>query len=259
MFRNNDIYSFFQNLLQCFSSVTKGKLKYKRVLLKLSGELFGEKDGKGIGFDRFKEIAGQIAKIWKKTGIELAIVVGGGNIFRGRERASGVDEAAADYMGMLATVINGMALQDALERSGAPTRMMTAFEIRTVAEPYIRRRAIRHIEKGRVVIFTAGTGSPFFTTDSGAALRAIETHCDIILKATNVDGVYSKDPKVNPKAKLFKHLTYQEAIEKNLKVMDVTAFALCQKHKMPIIVFNVEKLKDMDELLKGKNFGTLVS
>jgi len=239
--------------------VTKAKLKYKRVLLKLSGELFGESKGKGIGFERFEKIASQITKIWKKTGIELAIVVGGGNIFRGRERSSGVDEAAADYMGMLATVINGMALQDALERSGAPTRMMTAFEIRTVAEPYIRRRAIRHIEKGRIVIFTAGTGSPFFTTDSGAALRAIETHCDIILKATNVDGVYSEDPKANSKAKLYKKLTYQEAIEKNFKVMDATAFALCQIHKMPIIVFNVEKLKDLDKLLKGKNFGTLVS
>lgn len=205
------------------------------------------------------EIATQITKIWKKTGIELAIVVGGGNIFRGRERASDVDEATADYMGMLATVINGMALQDALERLGAPTRMMTAFEIKSVAEPYIRRRAIRHIEKGRIVIFTAGTGSPFFTTDSGAALRAIEIHCDAILKATNVDGVYSEDPNVNPKAKMFQKLTYQEAIEKNLQVMDATAFALCQKHKMPIIVFNVEKLKDMDKLLRGKKFGTLVS
>lgn len=239
--------------------MTKSKLIHKRVLLKLSGELFGEKDGKGIGFDRFEEIASQIAKIWKKTGVELAIVVGGGNIFRGRERASGVDEAAADYMGMLATVINGMALQDALERSGAPTRMMTAFEIRTVAEPYIRRRAIRHIEKGRIVIFTAGTGNPFFTTDSGAALRAIETHCDIILKATNVDGVYTDDPKVNSKAKMYKKLTYQEAIEKNLKVMDATAFALCRKHKMPIIVFNVEKLNGLETLLHGKNFGTIVS
>ena len=259
MFRNNDIYVSSTNLVQYFQIVTKAKLKYKRVLLKLSGELFGENDGKGIGFERFEEIAEQIAKIWKRTGIELAIVVGGGNIFRGRERARGVDEAAADYMGMLATVINGMALQDALERSSAPTRMMTAFEIRTVAEPYIRRRAIRHIEKGRIVIFTAGTGNPFFTTDSGAALRAIETHCDIILKATNVDGVYSEDPKVNSKAKLYKKLTYQEAIEKNLNVMDATAFALCQKHKMPIIVFNVEKLKDMDKILQGKNFGTLVS
>ena len=239
--------------------MTKAKLKYERVLLKLSGELFGSDKGKGIDFDRFKEIASQITKIWEKTGVELVIVVGGGNIFRGRERASGVDEAAADYMGMLATIINGMALQDALERSGAPTRMMTAFEIRTVAEPYIRRRAIRHIEKGRIVIFTAGTGNPFFTTDSGAALRAIETYCNVILKATNVDGVYSEDPKENPKAKLYKRLTYQEAIEKNLNVMDATAFALCQKHKMPIIVFNIEKLNGMDKLLQGKLFGTFVS
>jgi len=223
--------------------VTKAKLKYKRVLLKLSGELFGEDKGKGIDFDRFKQISSQITRIWKKTGIELVIVVGGGNIFRGRERA----------------VINGMALQDALERSGAPTRMMTAFEIRTVAEPYIRRRAIRHIEKGRIVIFTAGTGNPFFTTDSGAALRAIETYCDVILKATNVDGVYSEDPKKNPNAKLYKNITYQEAIEKNLNVMDATAFALCQKHKLPIIVFNIEKLNDVDKLLQGKLFGTFVS
>ena len=239
--------------------MTKSKLKYKRVLLKLSGELFGENKGKGIDFDRFKEIASRITNIWKKTGIELAIVVGGGNIFRGRERASGVDEAAADYMGMLATIINGMALQDALERSGAPTRMMTAFEIRTVAEPYIRRRAIRHIEKGRIVIFTAGTGNPFFSTDSRAAFKAIQTECNVILKPTNVEGVYSVDPKVNPKARLYKKLTYQEAIEKNLKVMDATAFALCRKHKMPIIVFNIEKLKDMDKLLQGNFFGTLVS
>jgi uridylate kinase len=239
--------------------VTKEKLKYKRVLLKLSGELFGEVNGKGIGFTNFERIAKELDKIWKKTGIELTIVVGGGNIFRGRERAINVDEAAADYMGMLATVINGMALQDALERQGAPTRMMTAFEIKSVAEPYIRRRALRHIEKGRIVIFTAGTGSPFFTTDSGAALRAIEMHCDLILKATNVDGVYSEDPKASSKATLYKKLTYQEAIEKNLNVMDATAFALCQKHKMPIIVFNVEKLKDLDKLLSGATFGTLVS
>lgn len=229
------------------------------MLLKLSGELFGEENGKGIGFKNFEKIASQIIKIWKETGIELTIVVGGGNIFRGRERAKDVDEASADYMGMLATVINGMALQDALERQGAPTRMMTAFEIKSVAEPYIRRRAIRHIEKGRIVIFTAGTGNPFFTTDSGAALRAVEIHCDVILKATNVNGVYSEDPKINPKATLYKSLTYQEAIEKNLKVMDATAFAICQKHQMPIVVFNVEKLKDVYKLLLGENYGTLIS
>ena len=234
-------------------------LKYKRVLLKLTGELFGEKEGKGINFDSYETIASQIIKIWKKTKVDLAIVVGGGNIFRGRERADGVDQASADYMGMLATVINGMALQEALERLNAPTRMMTAFEIKSVAEPYIRRKAIRHLEKGRIVILTAGTGNPFFTTDSGAALRAIEMKCDVILKASGVDGVYTEDPAKNPKAKLYKRLDYQKALEKHLEIMDATAFALCQKHKMPIIVFNVDKLKDLDKLLQGKTFGTLVS
>ncbi len=235
------------------------KLKIKRVLLKLTGELFGEIDGRGINFTSYENIAAQLIKILKRTKIELAIVVGGGNIFRGRERTSKVDEATADYMGMLATVINGMALQEALERLGAPTRMMTAFEIKSVAEPYIRRRAIRHIEKGRIVIFTAGTGSPFFTTDSGAALRAVETKCDVILKATGVDGVYSTDPAKNLKAKLYKNLGYQEALEKNLQVMDATAFALCQKHKMPIIVFNIRDLGKLDKILHSQKIGTLIS
>jgi uridylate kinase len=239
--------------------VKRGKIKYKRVLLKLTGELFGEKNGKGISFTKLDNIASQIFKIWKDTGIDLAIVVGGGNIFRGRERAEQVDEATADYMGMLATVINGMGLQEALERAGAPTRMMTAFEIRSVAEPYIRRRAIRHLEKGRIIILTAGVGSPFFTTDSGAALRAIELHCDVILKVSGIDGIYSEDPVQNPHAKLYKSLSYQEALEKRLEVMDMTAFALCQKHKMPIIVFNIKKLKELDKILRGKNIGTLVS
>ena len=229
------------------------------MLLKLTGELFGEKGGHGINFASYDRIASQLSKIWKKTGVDLAIVVGGGNIFRGRERATHVDEASADYMGMLATVINGMALQEALERAGAPTRMMTAFEIKSVAELYIRRRAIRHMEKGRIVIFTAGTGSPFFTTDSGAALRAIEMKCDVILKASGVDGVYSEDPLKNPKAKLYKKLTYQEALKKHLNVMDATAFALCQKHNMPIIVFNINKLKNMGSILHEKPLGTLVS
>jgi len=234
-------------------------LKYKRVLLKLSGELFGDKNGKGIDFTSYERIAKELISAWKKTKIELAIVVGGGNIFRGRERNKKVDEVAADYMGMLATIINGMALQEALERLGAPTRMMTAFEIKAVAEPYIRRRAQRHLKKGRIVIFTAGVGSPFFTTDSGAALRAIEIGCDVILKATDVNGVYSDNPNKNPKAKLYKQLTYQEAIEKNLEVMDATAFALCKKQKMPIIVFNIKKLGSIGKILKGENFGTLVS
>lgn len=234
-------------------------LKYKRVLLKLSGELFGDKNGKGIDFTSYERIAKELINAWKKTKIELAIVVGGGNIFRGRERNKKVDEVAADYMGMLATIINGMALQEALERLGAPTRMMTAFEIKAVAEPYIRRRAQRHLKKGRIVIFTAGVGSPFFTTDSGAALRAIEIGCDVILKATDVNGVYSDNPNKNPKAKLYKQLTYQEAIEKNLEVMDATAFALCKKQKMPIIVFNIKKLGSIGKILKGEKIGTLVS
>ncbi len=227
--------------------------------MKLTGELFGEKSGRGINFSSFGNIAKQIITIHKKTNVELAIVVGGGNIFRGRERAENVDEATADYMGMLATIINGMALQEAIERLGVPTRMMTAFEVRFVAEPYIRRRAIRHLEKGRIIILTAGVGSPFFTTDSGAALRAIELKCDLILKATNVDGIYSNDPKKNPKAVFYKKISYDEAIKKDLKIMDTTAFSLCKNHKMPIVVFNINKLNSIDKILKGNTIGTLVS
>lgn len=229
------------------------------MLLKLTGELFAEKHDKGINFVAYEDIASQLIKIWKKTKIDLAIVVGGGNIFRGRERVKDVDEATADYMGMLATVINGMALQEALERLGAPTRMMTAFEIKSVAEPYIRRRAMRHLEKGRIVILTAGTGHPFFTTDSGAALRAIELHCDVILKASSVDGIYTDDPYKNREAKLYKKLGYQEALEKHLGVMDATAFAMCQKHNMPIIVFNINNISNLEKILQGKDVGTLVS
>jgi uridylate kinase len=237
----------------------KPKIRYKRVLLKLTGELFAENHNKGINFAAYENIASQLIRIWKKTKIDLAIVVGGGNIFRGREKAVDVDQATADYMGMLATVINGMALQEALERLGAPTRMMTAFEINSVAEPYIRRRAIRHLEKGRIVILTAGTGHPFFTTDSGAALRAIAMHCDVILKASPVDGIYTKDPRQNKDAKLYKKLSYQEALEKHLEVMDATAFAMCQKHNMPIIVFNIGKLHKLENILQGKKIGTLVT
>lgn len=240
-------------------ALIKKKYIYKRILLKLTGELFGGKDSKGINFSAFENIAAKIIKVWKKTKSDMVIVVGGGNIFRGRERAKGVDEATADYMGMLATVLNGLALQEALERLGAPTRMMTAFEIKSVAEPYIRRRAIRHLEKGRIVILTAGVGSPFFTTDSGAALRAIEINCDVVLKATNVDGIYSKDPNLYPKAKLYSHITYEDALRKNLNIMDATAFAMCRNHRMPVVVFNVNKLEKIDLIMKGKNLGTLVS
>lgn len=239
--------------------VKTGKLKYNRILLKLTGELFADKNDKGINFEAYEEIAKKLIKIWRKTKIDLAIVVGGGNIFRGRERSTHVDEATADYMGMLATVMNGMALQEAFERLGAPTRMMTAFEINSVAEPYIRRRAIRHLEKGRIVILTAGTGHPFFTTDSGAALRSIELHCDALLKASPVDGIFTDDPCKNKSAILYKKLCYQEALEKNLGVMDATAFAMCQKHKMPIVVFNISDLGNLEKILKGEDIGTLVS
>lgn len=239
--------------------MTNDKLRYKRVLLKISGELFGEKNGQGINFSAFEKIAQDIINIKEKTKVELALVIGGGNIFRGRNKAKHVDEATADYMGMLATIINGMGLQEALERLGAATRMMTAIEVKSVAEPYIRRKALKHLSRGRIVILTAGTGNPFFTTDSGAALRAAELNCDIILKATNVDGVYSEDPNKNPAAKLLTKITYQEAIEKNLNVMDATAFALCKRQKIPIVVFNINKLNNLDEILTGHSFGTLVT
>lgn len=236
------------------------KLRYERVLLKISGELFGDDTGHGLNFASFEKIAKDIINIREKTNIKLALVIGGGNIFRGRDKAQHVDEATADYMGMLATIINGMGLQEALERLGAPTRMLTAIEVKSVAEPYIRRKALKHLDDGMIVILTAGTGNPFFTTDSGAALRAAELNCDVILKATNVDGVYSEDPDINPSAPMFDHLTYQEAIEKRLKVMDATAFALCQKQQIPILVFNINKLNGLDKILTGElSTGTLVT
>lgn len=239
--------------------MTNDKLRYDRVLLKISGELFGDESGHGINFAAFEKIAKDLIDIREKTKVELALVVGGGNIFRGRYKSEQVDEATADYMGMLATIINGIGLQEALERLGAPTRMMTAIDVKSVAEPYIRRKALKHLSRGRIVIFTAGTGNPFFTTDSGAALRAAELNCDIILKATNVDGIYSDDPNKNPAAKLLTKITYQEAIEKNYDVMDATAFALCKRQKIPIVVFNINKLIDIDKILTGHSFGTLVS
>ena len=236
------------------------KLKYKRIILKLGGELFAKKDGWGISFPAYEKIAKDIIEIKKKNGIQLALVVGAGNIFRGREVSEeGVDEAVADTMGMLGTVINGLGLQEALERLNMPTRMMTAVEMKAIAEPYIRRRAIRHLEKGRVIIFTAGVGSPFFTTDSAAALRACEINCDVILKATNVDGVYSDDPKKNPNAKKYIKLSYKEAIKKDLMVMDATAFTLCWKKQKPIIVFNVKDINRIPEIVTGKQIGTLVT
>lgn len=227
-------------------------------MLKLSGELFGNEDGKGINLPAFSNFAAKLSKIWKSTGVELCVVVGGGNIFRGRSRPEDMDQVSADYMGMLATIINGIALQEALERAGAPTRMMTAFDIKAVAEPFIWRRALRHLSKGRIVIFTGGTGSPFFSTDSGAVLRAAELKCQAVIKATNVDGVYSADPKTDSSAVLIPRLTYQTALEKNLGVLDSTAFAMARKQKLPIIVFNVAKIADLASILTGVACGTII-
>lgn len=235
--------------------------QYKRIILKIGGELFGKsKEGWGISFSAYERVAKDIISIKKKTNTQLSVVVGAGNIFRGRE-ANGVevDEAVADSMGMLGTVINGLALQEALERFGVPTRMMTAVHMEGMAEPYIRRKAIRHLEKGRIVVFTGGIGSPFFTTDSAAALRACEINCDLILKATGANGVYDKDPRKFKDAKMYRKISYKEALEKNLEVMDNTAFALCWKNKKPIVVFNVKDINRIPDILKGEEIGTLVS
>jgi len=234
-------------------------MKYKRVLLKIGGEIFGE-DGKGVSLPSYMEMAKTIAEIKKKNDIELCIVVGGGNIFRGRQIGEeSFDIAVAHQMGMVGTVINGLGLEESFEELGVPARMMTAVKMDTVAEPFFRRKALHHLEKGRIVIFAGGTGNPFFTTDTAAALRACEMNCDLILKATNVDGVYDSDPKSNPDAKLYKNVSFKEAIEKNLKVMDSTAFAMCLENKKPIVVFNIKDLKDISKVLKGGEMGTLVS
>lgn len=226
--------------------------------MKIGGESFG-KDGKGVSLSSYLEMARQIADIKKKNKIDLCIVIGGGNIFRGREIGEEhFDRVTADYMGMLATIINGLGLEEALELSGVSARLMSAVPMDKICEPFTEKKAIHHLEKGRVVVFAGGTGNPFFTTDTSAALRAFEVDCDLILKATNVDGIYDKDPKKYPDAKLFERLSFQEALEKNLNVMDLTAFALCSDNKKPIIVFNIKNLKDVSKALKGEKFGTLV-
>ncbi|MFA6252437.1 MAG: UMP kinase [Candidatus Paceibacterota bacterium] len=236
------------------------KLKYKRVILKLSGEIFGKEKGKGVSISSYINIAKKIARIKKENKIDLAIVVGGGNIFRGRENGEErFSRAIADNMGMLGTVINGLGLQEALEDLGTPARTMTAIRMDAFAEPFILKRALRHFQKDRVIIFAGGTGNPFFTTDSAAALRACEVNADLILKATNVNGVYDKDPHTNKDAKMFKKIPYKEAIEKDLNIMDSTAFALCWDQQKPIIVFNIEKIGDISKAFKGEQFGTLVS
>lgn len=235
------------------------KQTYKRILLKLSGKPLGGEKGWGIDFAAIEKLAKQIREIKRVNNIEIAIVIGGGNIFRGREAAgTKVDAATADYMGMTATLINALALQEALERLGTPTRVLTGITAPSLAEPFIRRRATRHLEKGRVVILAGGTGNPFFTTDTAAALRACELKCDVILKVSDVDGVYDSDPRKNPKARKFKTLTYREALEKHLKVMDNTAFAFCQKHKIPIIVFKIDHLKKIKDIVNGRQVGTKI-
>lgn len=228
--------------------------------MKLSGEVFGNDNGKGVSIASYMEMARKIVKIKKENDIDLAIVVGGGNIFRGRDAGEeSFDMAVAHQIGMVATIINGLGLQECMEELGLQTRMMTAIRIDAVAEPFLRRKALHHFEKGRILIFAGGTGNPFFTTDSTAALRACETDADLILKATNVDGIYDKDPKKYPEAKLYKNLTYKEAIEKDLNVMDSTAFALCWEEKKPIIVFNIKDIDKISKALKGESFGTLVN
>lgn len=236
------------------------KAVFKRIILKLSGEALQGRLGHGIDSGVTISIAKRIKEICG-LGIEIAIVIGGGNIFRGATAEStGIDRSTADYMGMLATVINGMALQDALEKEGVFTRVMSAIEMREMAEPYIRRRAMRHLEKGRVVVFVGGTGNPYFTTDTTAALRAVEIGAEVILKATKVDGVYSADPKLVRGAKRFKTLKYIDVIKRGLKVMDATAISLCMDNNLPIIVFNLFKKGNIKRVVQGeKNIGTLVN
>jgi uridylate kinase len=233
-------------------------VKYRRILLKLSGEaLMG---GKGGGIDPavLAQIADELIDV-HSLGVEMALVIGGGNIFRGvAASTTGMDRASADYMGMLATLINALALQDALESRGAKTRVLSALEVQKVAEPYIRRRAIRHLEKGRLVIFGAGTGNPFFTTDTAASLRAMEIGADIVMKATRVDGVYDKDPHKFPDARLFRRLSYLDVLNRKLKVMDSTAISLCHDNKLPILVFNMTKPGNVRRVVLGEPLGTLV-
>jgi uridylate kinase len=235
-------------------------MKYKRILLKLSGEaLQGPNKTTNIDPAVLEQYASEIQAVREK-GVEVAIVIGGGNIFRGGQADTiGIDRVQGDYMGMLATVINGMALQSALERHGMYTRLMSGINMEQVCEPFIRRRAIRHLEKGRIVIFGAGIGNPYFTTDSTASLRAIETQSNVVLKGTRVDGVYSADPEKDPTATRFANLSFQEAYEKNLNIMDMTAFTLCMENKLPIIVFDMNKKGNLLKVVKGEQAGTLIS
>jgi len=236
----------------------KRSTPYKRILLKLSGEALAGDAGYGIDTDVLKYLAHEIKDL-RETGVQIAIVIGGGNIFRGIKGATkGMDRASADYMGMLATVLNCLALQDALEHESVHTRVQSAIEMQELAEPYIRRRAIRHLEKDRVVIFGAGTGNPYFTTDTTAALRAMEVGCEVVIKATKVDGIYDADPKLKADAKFFPELSYLDVLQKGLKVMDSTAISLCMDNQLPIIVFNLNQAGALKKVVAGESLGTLV-
>ncbi len=235
-----------------------GPPAYRRILLKLSGEALMGEQKFGIDPAVAAQIAHDVAEV-RRFGVEIALVIGGGNIFRGvAASARGMDRATADYMGMLATCINALALQDALEHEGIVTRTLTAIEMRAVAEPFIRRRAVRHLEKGRVVIFAAGTGNPYFTTDTAAALRAMEIRADVIFKATKVDGIYTADPVKHPEAERFDRITYLQILEKGLQVMDATAISLCMDNRMPIVVFNLRTPGNLERAVRGEAVGSLV-
>lgn len=236
----------------------EGDLKYRRILLKLSGEALTNSGGFGIDPEILSSISDELKEV-RDLGVEVAVIVGGGNFFRGlAASAKGMDRATADYIGMLATVMNSLALQDALEKRGVYTRVQTAISMQEVAEPYIRRRAIRHLEKGRIVIFAAGTGNPFFTTDTAAALRALEIGADVILKATKVDGVYDSDPLSNPQAKKFDRLSYIDVLSMGLQVMDATAISLCMDNNLPIVVFNLRETGNIKKVVLGEKIGTII-
>ncbi len=238
---------------------TKAKLQYKRILLKLSGESLQGKRGYGIDPDEVRAVADRVKKVFS-LGVQVAIVIGAGNIYRGtHESKKGIDRITADYMGMLATILNALALQDALEKKGVPTRVLTAIEVKEIAEPFIKRRAVRHLEKGRVVIFAGGTGNPYFTTDTAAALRANEIGAKVLIKATKVNGVYTDDPETNKKAKKFKRLSFIEVIKKKLRVMDFTAISLCMETNLPIIVLNMKKADNICKAVQGKTVGTIIN
>lgn len=234
-------------------------LKYKRILLKLSGEALMGTENYGIDPKVLSRLAREILLV-QRAGVQIGVVIGGGNIFRGAGlAASGIDRVTGDHMGMLATVMNALAMQDALEKAGGDARTMSAIKINEICEDYIRRRALRHLEKGRIVLFAAGTGNPFFTTDSAAALRAIEMGCDLLIKATKVDGIYSADPAVDPEAQRYERLTYEEVIRRNLRVMDTTAIALCRDNRTPMRIYDLSREGDLMRIVRGNDVGTLVS